>query len=115
MSPRVEAIELPEAWQSASIHFASQVLEVTGPLAGHVAAIGIILRDGTNVIVLVDGASRRWMRLGPPTDWKLEERFEGPPPPRAHQDAIAKTWRVLTECMIAGRNAASAELGGPPS
>lgn len=104
-------VEIPKAWQTAGVQFAVPAMTGVDSLAGLIV-LSIVLTDGTNLIVLHFERTTRWMRMGIPTSWRVEELYEGQPPRAEVADTIDETWHSLLECAISARNQADDELGG---
>lgn len=104
-------LELPEPWRTAEFRpaFIRPIAEVTLPRRRSGLLLLALLKDGTNVIGLTWDRGARLARVGPDTDWKLEERFTGRPPGPG-EGALIRAWRVGVNCLLQAGKDAEAEL-----
>ena len=95
----VDSIQLPEAWGTAEA--ANQDSETyrrtdTGEEAHF---LSIVLKDGTNIHVLHDRKGSRCLRMGPDTDWSIQEHMIGKP-----SKTWKKVWKKIVQATIESKH-----------
>lgn len=98
---RQASAAVPKSWLTAEIA-AQQVDELS--IDGHPAiTASLLLKDGTNVVVLAERTGARCLRMGPDTDWAIQEHIDRKPHKRTR-----KVWKVILKAQIEAK-------GGEPT
>jgi hypothetical protein len=99
-------IDFPSEWATAR----PIDTQTYGNEDSSVVLFGCLLRDGSNIFVLVYPGGHRFARVAKYTNWALEERLEGDPPAAEHQALVRRLWRIAIDAVIYAGKATRAEL-----
>lgn len=107
-------MDLPPEWLTGRWLVLDAIAE-SDLLHGQALLVSGILSDSTNVMAVLWPAGQRLLRMGPPTDWALQEHYCGRPPSAvAGGDTIEMMWRVAVDSIIEAKAQTVAECGPPP-
>jgi hypothetical protein len=112
MSVRDWTLEMPPAWMTGEWECLDLLAE--GRLAAGGAALLVdgVLTDGTNVMAVLWASGQRLLRMGPPTEYAVQEHYTGKLPPE--DKVIDRMWKVAVNAMIQAKADTEREFGPPP-